>query len=74
MCGRSPSTHKVAIHVDHIKPRSLYPELAYDKNNLQILCDDCNIGKLNRFETDYRMKSQYAHDEKMLSSLPVTMH
>ena len=73
MCGRSPKTHGVAIHVDHIKPRSKFPELAFDKNNLQILCDDCNIGKLNRFSTDYRMKEQYIHDLNMLENMPVTM-
>lgn len=44
----------VILHVDHIKPRSKYPELALDPNNLQVLCEDCNIGKANRGETDFR--------------------
>ncbi len=35
------------IHVDHIKPRSKYPELELDFQNLQILCEDCNLGKSN---------------------------
>ena len=26
MCGRSPKYHEVVIHVDHIKPRSKFPE------------------------------------------------
>lgn len=42
------------IHVDHIKPRSKYPELELDINNLQILCEDCNLGKSNIDETDWR--------------------
>ena len=42
------------IHVDHIKPRSKYPELALDIKNLQILCKDCNLGKSNKDETDWR--------------------
>jgi 5-methylcytosine-specific restriction endonuclease McrA len=42
------------MHVDHIKPRSKYPELALDLNNLQILCEDCNIGKSSWDETDWR--------------------
>lgn len=41
-------------HIDHIKPRSKFPELALDINNLQVLCHDCNMGKGNRDETDFR--------------------
>jgi 5-methylcytosine-specific restriction endonuclease McrA len=44
------------MHVDHIKPRSKYPELELDFNNLQILCRDCNLGKSNLDETDWRNK------------------
>lgn len=44
----------VRIHVDHIKPRSIYPELALQLDNLQVLCEDCNLGKSNRDETDWR--------------------
>lgn len=42
------------IHVDHIQPRSLRPDLELDESNLQILCVDCNIGKGNRYSTDWR--------------------
>ena len=42
------------IHVDHIKPRSKYPELELCLTNLQILCEDCNIGKGAWDETDWR--------------------
>lgn len=44
------------IHVDHIKPISKYPHLAYDINNLQVLCRLCNKGKSNVDETDWRSK------------------
>lgn len=44
------------IHVDHIKPVSLYPELRLDITNLQILCRDCNLGKSNIDLTDFREK------------------
>ena len=54
MCGRSPKVHGIILHVDHIKPRSKYPELELDITNLQILCEDDNLGKSNRYETDYR--------------------
>jgi len=53
LCGRSPKDG-VVIHVDHILPRSIYPEFALVFNNLQILCDDCNHGKGNWDETDHR--------------------
>lgn len=53
LCGRGRKDG-VIIHVDHIKPRSKYPELALVINNLQILCEDCNLGKSNKDETDWR--------------------
>ena len=42
------------IHVDHIKPRSKYPELELEMDNLQVLCRDCNLGKSALDETDWR--------------------
>ena len=51
-CGASPP--KVVLHVDHIKPRSKYPELELDIDNLQILCEACNLGKSNLDDTDFR--------------------
>lgn len=53
-CGRSPKIHRIVIHVDHIKPRSKYPALELDQDNLQVLCEDCNLGKSNLFEDDLR--------------------
>lgn len=50
-------TRKGQMHVDHIKPRSLYPKLELDFNNLQILCRDCNLGKENKDQTDFRFKA-----------------
>jgi 5-methylcytosine-specific restriction endonuclease McrA len=43
-------------HVDHIKPRSKYPDLELDVMNLQVLCKTCNKEKSNLHETDYRTK------------------
>lgn len=34
--------------VDHILPKSLYPELRLDLNNLQVLCPNCHRRKTNR--------------------------
>ncbi len=52
-CGATPSTGAV-MNVDHIKPRKKWPSLALDVNNLQILCHDCNHGKGNWDQTDWR--------------------
>ena len=41
-------------HVDHIKPRSKFPELQLEFSNLQVLCLVCNIRKSNRSYEDYR--------------------
>ena len=43
-----------AFHVDHIYPRSTHPDLALDPANLQVLCDDCNIGKGTAYTTNWR--------------------
>lgn len=52
-CGRGRK-QGVYLHVDHIKPRSLYPSLQLDLSNLQVLCEECNIGKSNKDSTDWR--------------------
>lgn len=54
VCGRTPSRHGVIVHVDHIKPRSKYPALALEESNLQIMCEDCNMGKGAQDEIDWR--------------------
>lgn len=52
LCGATKNQH--TLHVDHIKPRSKYPELELDFDNLQVLCEVCNMGKSNRYEDDFR--------------------
>lgn len=52
-CGATPQTGAV-MNVDHIKPRKLWPSLALDISNLQILCHECNHGKGNWDQTDWR--------------------
>ena len=53
LCGRSHRVDGVKLHVDHIKPKSRFPALALDPANLQVLCEDCNLGKGNRDTTDW---------------------
>ena len=52
-CGISAADGAV-LQIDHIKPRSKYPALALAIDNLQVLCRECNIGKDNKDETDWR--------------------
>lgn len=54
-CGNRATPGK-PLHVDHIKPRSKYPELELELSNLQVLCRDCNLGKGAWDETDWRTK------------------
>lgn len=44
----------ISNHVDHIKPVSLFPDLAFEFDNLQVLCASCNTKKSNKFIVDYR--------------------
>ena len=57
-CCGARASDGVRLHVDHIKPRSKYPELQLDITNLQILCEDCNFGKSNYYNDDWRVKMQ----------------
>lgn len=58
------------LHVDHIKPKSKYPKLAYEFSNLQVLCKECNKRKSNVNCNDYRQKfEQEEYDMKILASL-----
>lgn len=56
-CMRCGSTG--SPQVDHIRPKSLFPDARLDFENLQVLCWPCNRSKWSRKdETDYRpMKS-----------------
>ena len=53
-CGKTPKDG-IVIHVDHIKPRSVYPKLALKLSNLQPLCEKCNKAK-GATIADYRPK------------------
>ena len=55
-CGATPADG-TKMHVDHIKPRKLFPSLALSLDNLQVLCEECNHGKGNWDMTDWRKKA-----------------
>lgn len=52
-CGNSWTVGN-PLQVDHIKPRALYPHLALELSNLQVLCRECNMGKSTVDLTDWR--------------------
>ena len=52
-CGATARTG-TSLHVDHIKPRSRHPDLELSLSNLQVLCEDCNLGKGAHDQTDWR--------------------
>ena len=66
LCGASKHTGAV-MHVDHILPRSKFPKLQLEPTNLQVLCEDCNLGKSNTDYTDWRARDDAwaATDERM---------
>ena len=47
----------VQLHGDHVKPRSKYPELALDPDNVVIRCEICNKAKGAR-EIEYNEFNQ----------------
>jgi HNH endonuclease len=51
-CGAQPP--QVRIITDHIKPIRHHWHLRLDPSNLQVLCDECNMGKGSRDESDFR--------------------
>jgi hypothetical protein len=71
LCGRSPREHGIVLHVDHIKPRSRFPDLELRLSNLQVLCEDCNLGKSNRDDTDWRYAPQPEEDDDFLTILAI---
>lgn len=45
-CKRCKTTEH--LQIDHILPKSKYPFLTFDLNNLQVLCRSCNFRKLRK--------------------------
>jgi hypothetical protein len=61
-CGASRN-NGVTLHVDHIKPRSKFPALELDLENLQVLCEPCNVAKSNLDMTNWRQKNKDARED-----------
>lgn len=73
LCG-CRATAENPIQVDHIKPRSLHPELALVESNLQVLCKSCNMGKSNKDATDWRFRASQELLDKMNRKTAILNH
>jgi 5-methylcytosine-specific restriction endonuclease McrA len=74
-CGATPDAtdmtgKPVRLCVDHIKPISKFWHLRLEPSNLQILCDECNQGKGNWDQTDFRKPA--APDEWVVDDVGVS--
>lgn len=49
-------------HVEHIRPKSKFPELAHDWSNLTTACERCNVAKGDYFEVGAELVNPYADD------------
>lgn len=58
MCCGATATDGAKIHVDHIKPIRRFWHLRLDPDNLQVLCEPCNMGKGSWDETDFRPSAE----------------
>jgi hypothetical protein len=62
------------LHVDHIRPRSKRPDLELCGANLQVLCEDCNMGKSNLYEDNHiqalnkEERKRKAQNERILNN------
>lgn len=78
-CMRCGTTEGRSFHVDHIQPRSKFPELSLEKSNLQVLCQACNCSKQDKDQTDYRLEkdgsqARQGHRRDPGARLPATEH
>jgi hypothetical protein len=62
-CQKCGFSDKNIMIVDHIKPKSIYPELELDINNLMTLCPNCNATKtlndIKKYQTGRRVKEKW---------------
>ena len=59
MCGM---TEPEIMQVDHIKPKSLFPELKAELTNLMTLCPNCHARKtIKEKKQKYDLKNYIVH-------------
>jgi 5-methylcytosine-specific restriction endonuclease McrA len=63
-CGRTPERDGVPVVVDHRWPVRFHWDLRLDPSNLQLLCDECNVGKGSDDTTDWRRPNSTTHHHR----------
>ena len=61
------TTRDEVLTVDHIKPLEEHPELAMDKDNLQVLCHmhhDMKHERMNFYHAQPKKRNRFADDER----------
>ena len=53
LCAKCGSTAN--LHIDHILPKSKFPELTFDPINLRVLCQPCNWKKATKIDIDIEL-------------------
>ena len=61
---RDQTPNGVFCTVDHIMPKSKYPELTYEYSNLEVICRKCNISRSN--DTFYEMRERVKEIDNLL--------
>lgn len=68
-CCGSTAADGTRMHVDHILPRSKFPKLALVESNLQVLCEQCNLGKGAHDFTDWRPEGLTSEQRQHLRNI-----
>lgn len=58
----SKLTHIAFGHIEHIKPKSKFPELTFQWENLTLACELCNGNKSDFHEEEYTILNPYVDD------------
>jgi 5-methylcytosine-specific restriction endonuclease McrA len=57
-CGATARDARICV--DHIEPIKKNWARRLDKSNFQLLCNDCNLAKASRDQTDFRVTEELA--------------
>jgi len=67
-CYCGARVERATSHIEHIKPRSLYPSLEFDYQNMLASCEGGTLDGLRRGETHCGHRKRYWYDEHLFVS------
>lgn len=65
MYCESKISHSSFPNIEHIKPKSKFPELTYEWENLGYVCARCNNAKLDKFDEENPFLDPYSEDPSL---------